>query len=154
LFSKEFTHLAPTTLKTGTPTRKSKDRSILRDCTRGNLSFASLIQPKILTAIIMLFNVIIRGSNDNGFEIPSVKPISLTIKPAIIRNARLNPAENRIVSMSSKFSKLSKRKKIKPGTNVRYMKPMTCLAIVMSKKTTRQNINCNKRTINNKVFEF
>ena len=103
---------------------------------------------------IKLFKTIIRGTSESGCEKPNSRVNSFRKRPTIIKKAILNPIEKRTVSITLNLLGFSIFRKMNPGIKVQYKKPMTCLAIGMSKKTTKKNINIEKRTSNNILFGF
>jgi hypothetical protein len=96
--------------------------------------------------IVKLFNVIVRGTSESGLETPSRKRNSFIKSPNSIRKATLNPTEKSIVSDPSSSFNFSNLIMMKPGTNVKNINPVICLAIGMSKITVMNITNCKNST--------
>jgi hypothetical protein len=100
-----------------------------------------------------LLRMIIKGISERGLEKPSRKRASLIKNPEKIRKTTPNPTEKSTVSNLSSSFNLSSLVIMSPGTNVKYTKPITCLAIGMSKITVTNTIIC-KNNVKIRKFVF
>lgn len=89
--------------------------------------------------VTVTLTVITKNPVDKGFGIRLNDPNSFTRTPMSMRNAMLNPTENKTVSGKSSFVILNNLRRTSPGTNIKKRKPKTCRANGISKIRLIQN---------------
>ena len=143
-----FTNIVPTMLRIRRHTRRTTARKYRMENLKSKI-LMSAFRKKATTApkTMMLLNMTIRGTNESGLIMPSKGKRKFIESPKNMRNATLIPTERSTVSNKLTLFVFSKAIIMKPGKKVKYMNPMTCLAMGMFRMTATVIANWKNRTI-------